>query len=64
MGLTGAEAAEKIVELLDLPITPEEYIKLAQDEYALIMPEAQLMPGNNFRIFFFRYRAHLQECNC
>lgn len=51
MGLTGAEAAEKIVELLNLPLTPEEYFKLAHDEYAIIMPEAQVMPGNCF-VFF------------
>lgn len=54
MGLTGAEAAEKIVELLNLPITPEEYLDLAQKQYAQIMPEAQLMSGNNFCIFLFQ----------
>ncbi|XP_023028960.1 pseudouridine-5'-phosphatase isoform X1 [Leptinotarsa decemlineata] len=45
MGLKGTEVAEKIVEMLDLPITPEEYYKLAHDEYNIIMPDTQLMPG-------------------
>lgn len=52
MGLTGAEAAVKIVELLKLPLTPEEYFKLAHDEYAIVMKETQLMPGNSFCFFF------------
>lgn len=55
MGLTGAEAAAKIVELLKLPLTPEEYFKLAHDEYAIVMQETQLMPGNCFLFFSFRY---------
>lgn len=51
MGLTGAEAAVKIVELLNLPMTPEEYFKLAHEEYAIVMKETQLMPGN-YLLFF------------
>lgn len=62
MGLTGTEVAEKIVEVLKLPISSEEYFKLAQDEYAHIMPEAQFMPGKYF-LFFFRYRNYLPKYN-
>lgn len=46
MGLTGVEVAEKIVELLDLPITPEEYIEKTIEQYKAVMPNANLMPGN------------------
>lgn len=45
MGLPGAEAAKKIVELLELPITPEEFYKLAKIQYALVMKDAQIIPG-------------------
>ncbi|KAJ8929073.1 hypothetical protein NQ314_018271 [Rhamnusium bicolor] len=37
MGLMGIEAAHLIVELLELPISPEEFYKLAQAEYAIIL---------------------------
>ncbi|KAJ8951816.1 hypothetical protein NQ318_019789 [Aromia moschata] len=34
MGLTGTEAAQRMVELMELPVMPEEFYKLAQAEYA------------------------------
>ncbi|KAK4880531.1 hypothetical protein RN001_008677 [Aquatica leii] len=45
MGLTGEEAAKHIVKLLDLPITWEEYYRLAHEQYKLLMPRAKFMPG-------------------
>lgn len=51
MGLTGTEVAEKIVELLQLPITPAEYYKLAHEQYDIVLPEAELMKGNHFFLF-------------
>ncbi|KAB0797507.1 hypothetical protein PPYR_08500 [Photinus pyralis] len=45
MGLTGEEAARKLVKLLDLPITWKEYYLLAQQQYQLLMPNAKFMPG-------------------
>lgn len=51
MGLKGQEAATRIVELLDLPISAQEYYDLAKQEYATIMQDAQLMTGNQFSFF-------------
>lgn len=45
MGLKGSEMARQVVELLNLPVTPEEYYKLLRAEYAIVMQNAQLMPG-------------------
>ncbi|KAF5275567.1 hypothetical protein FQA39_LY06679 [Lamprigera yunnana] len=45
MGLTGEEAAKQIVKLLDLPITWEEYYRLAHEQYRLLMPHAKFMSG-------------------
>ncbi|KAG5878898.1 hypothetical protein JTB14_023557 [Gonioctena quinquepunctata] len=45
MGLHGQEMAEKIVQMLELPLTPEKYYKLALEEYSIIMRETHLMPG-------------------
>lgn len=45
MGLTGQESAKEIVKLFDLPLTWEEYYKLAQEQYKLLMPDANFIPG-------------------
>ncbi|KAF2897739.1 hypothetical protein ILUMI_08435 [Ignelater luminosus] len=45
MGLTGQESAKELVKLFDLPLTWEEYYALAQEQYKLLMPHANLMPG-------------------
>lgn len=55
MGLTGVEASKKMVELLDLPISWEEYYALAQEQYKKLMPHAKLMPGmSNVNLYLFR----------
>lgn len=59
MGLTGVEAAKRIVKLLELPITWEEYYELAKEQYAIIMPEAQLMPG----MFLQTPKPCIDECS-
>lgn len=63
MGLTGVEASKKMVELLDLPISWEEYYALAQEQYKYLMPDAQLMPGmfdvNLYLFRRFRYGKYL-----
>lgn len=59
MGLTGVEAAKKMVELLDLPISWEEYYALAQEQYKNLMPHAQLMPGtSSINLHVFRRFRH------
>lgn len=46
MGLHGTEVAKALIEIYELPITPEEYIKLALEQMSIVMPNAQLIPGN------------------
>lgn len=50
MGSTGPEMSEKLVEIFNLPITPEEFYSLAKEQYNIIMPHAQLMPGRSILI--------------
>lgn len=45
MGLHGSEMAKRIVDIYELPLTPEEYYRQAMEQYKIIMPECQLMPG-------------------
>lgn len=65
MGLTGVEAAKKMVELLDLPITWEDYYALAQEQYKILMPHTKLMPGmlgiNSYLFHYFRYGKYLSQ---
>lgn len=46
MGMQNYEVACRIVEAYELPITPEEYLELALEQYNILFPNAQLMPGN------------------
>ncbi|XP_071440018.1 pseudouridine-5'-phosphatase [Hetaerina americana] len=45
MGMTGFEVAKKITRELDLPISPEDYLKLAQEKYEKLFPQSEMMPG-------------------
>lgn len=45
MGMTGVERSKKLVELLDLPITWEEYYNLALEQHKQLMRNVPLMPG-------------------
>lgn len=45
MGLTGVERSKKIVELLKLPISWEEYYDLALKQHKILLPKSKLMPG-------------------
>ncbi|KAJ8916190.1 hypothetical protein NQ315_016329 [Exocentrus adspersus] len=44
MGLLGSEAARKIIQLLDLPITAEEFCSLIRVEYDALLGKAELIP--------------------
>jgi len=46
MGFTGQDAAQKLVEGIGLPISPEEYIRESHILYNQNFPKANLMPGN------------------
>ncbi|XP_046392781.1 pseudouridine-5'-phosphatase-like [Ischnura elegans] len=45
MGMTGPDVAKKITKELDLPISPEEYMKLATEKYEKLFPQSEMMPG-------------------
>ncbi|XP_053693249.1 probable pseudouridine-5'-phosphatase isoform X1 [Sabethes cyaneus] len=45
MGLQREAAAVAIIEALDLPMTPEEYIEITTKKINEIMPNCNLMPG-------------------
>jgi pseudouridine-5'-monophosphatase len=45
MGLMGREAAQAIVDALNLPIAPEEYMSLLQDTCQNFFPACQFLPG-------------------
>ncbi|CAH1977638.1 unnamed protein product [Acanthoscelides obtectus] len=45
MGSTGLDMAKQVVELLEVPLSPEEYYEQVKKEYQTVMPEAQLLPG-------------------
>lgn len=46
MGMQGHEVAQQLVTIYELPMTPEEYLVLAKEQYDTLMPTAELMPGN------------------
>lgn len=46
MGMHSHEMAAQLVRIYDLPMTPEEYLVLAKEQYDILMPTAELMPGN------------------
>ena len=45
MGMKGSEAAARIVKQLDLPLTPEEYLRQSAHIWEELFPTAELMPG-------------------
>ena len=47
MGRKTMESAEKIIELLELPTNPEQWVRDMSDEMTKIMPEAKLLPGKD-----------------
>lgn len=50
MGLRHIEMCKRIVEIYELPLTPEEYSKLQREKNSKIMLNAQLMPGNSSKM--------------
>lgn len=45
MGKTSNESAEIIIKELGLPITIKEYKEVLDEEYKILFPDSQLMPG-------------------
>lgn len=45
LGFTGADAAKQVIQLLDLPLTWQEYYNLVRQEYPIVVCDVQLMPG-------------------
>ena len=53
MGRGSLEAAKVLVEELQLPLTPEEVVKISQDKLLEQFPSALLMPGENIIFIIF-----------
>ncbi|XP_018320548.1 probable pseudouridine-5'-phosphatase isoform X1 [Agrilus planipennis] len=45
MGLVGKDAAKKMIDLFDLPISHEEYYKQLTEQYQIMFQNCELMPG-------------------
>ncbi|KAF0308060.1 Pseudouridine-5'-phosphatase [Amphibalanus amphitrite] len=45
MGMKGSEAAARIIEQLELPLTSEEYLRQSARIWEELFPSAELMPG-------------------
>ena len=45
MGMMGREAAVAIIETLDLPIEPQEYMTSSQKIMAQMFPSCKFLPG-------------------
>lgn len=55
MGRGSLEAAKVLVEELQLPLTPEEVVKISQDKLLEQFPSALLMPGENIKFIIHIY---------
>lgn len=55
MGRGSLEAAKVLVEELQLPLTPEEVVKISQDKLLEQFPSALLMPGENIKFMIHIY---------
>lgn len=45
MGRVGTELAKGIINALELPLSPSEYLVKVEEEYKKNFPQAQLLPG-------------------
>ncbi|CAG4965996.1 unnamed protein product [Parnassius apollo] len=45
MGTQAHEAAQTLIKALDLPMTVEEFITETKEQYQILFPDAELMPG-------------------
>lgn len=63
MGLTGVDRSKKLVELLDLPISWEEYYDLALEQHKNLIRNAHFMPGmfGSLQIRNVRIRVSLKR---
>ena len=48
MGRGNLEAARVLVEELQLPLTPEEVVKISAEKLLELFPSVPLLPGENF----------------
>lgn len=63
MGLMGREAAIAIVEALDLPISPEDYMFQLQETCQNFFPACQFLPGaTHIKISIFA--VYMRVCEC
>lgn len=45
MGTTARQGAEIVIDRLKLPLKPEEFMKMADEEYLKVFPMVQFLPG-------------------
>jgi pseudouridine-5'-monophosphatase len=45
MGFVGTEVAAAIVQALELPISPDEYLDMAQSVVHRMFPSCKILPG-------------------
>lgn len=56
MGFHSVEAANFIIQTYDLPMTQEEYLQKLFEKMNIMMPQANLMPGNdNVQLKYFLF---------
>lgn len=56
MGTTARQGAEIVIDRLKLPLKPEEFMKMADEEYLKVFPLVQFLPGVE------RLLDHLRNC--
>jgi len=62
MGLMGREAAQAIVDALNLPIAPEEYMSLLQDTCQDFFPACHFLPGAAAFVFHMQPLLKFDSC--
>lgn len=45
MGTTAMQGAEIVIDKMNLPLKPEEFMKMADEEYLKVFPLVQMLPG-------------------
>lgn len=45
MGLHARETAEEIVSALELPMTPQEFMDRAMEQFEHLFPDTEVLPG-------------------
>ena len=55
MGRKTMDSAQKIIDILGLPVDAEKWVREISDEMTKIMPSAKLLPGKKIVWFYFMF---------